>query len=86
MRAEYRKSPRDPTNRSKLKTFQSKRAIKLRVFRKVRKDTWNKFANSLNSGTPTKKIWVKFRKINENYKPIIVPPLDSGGNIITSPD
>ena len=31
-------------------------------------------------------MWEKFRKVNRNYKPKIVLPLDRGGNIITSPD
>ena len=83
MRAEYRKHP---TNRSKLRTFQHKRAIKQRVFRKARKDTWSKLVNSLNSRTPTKKVWEQFRKVNRNYNPRIFPPLDRGGNIIISPD
>ena len=43
----------------------------------------NKF---INSRTPTKKVWEKFRKLNRNYKPRIVPPLDRGINIITLPD
>ena len=51
VRAEYRKHRRDSTNRTKLRTFECRRAIKQRVFRK---DTWNKFVNSLNSRTPTK--------------------------------
>ena len=28
----------------------------------------------------------KFREVNGNYKPRIVPSLDRGGNIITSPE
>ena len=52
---------------------------------KARKDTWQKFINSLNSRTPTK-VWDKFRKINENYKSRTIPPLERGGNIITSPE
>ena len=56
------------------------RAIKQRVFKKARKDTWNKFVNSLNSRTPTKKVCEKFRKVNGNYKPRIVSPLDRGKN------
>ena len=83
VRAEYRKQQRDPTNRTKLRTFQCRRVNKQRVFRKA---TWNKFVNSLNSRTPTKKVCEKFRKINGNYKPRIVRPLDRGGNIITSSD
>ena len=31
-------------------------------------------------------MWENFRKVNGNYKPRIFPPLDRGGNIITSPD
>ena len=31
-------------------------------------------------------MWEKFRKVNGNYKLRIVPPLDRGGNTITSPD
>ena len=46
----------------------------------------NKFVNSLNARTPTKKVWEKFRKLNKNYIPRIVPPLDRGGNIISSSD
>ena len=84
--ATYRKYWRDPTNRTKLRTFQHRRAIKQRVFRKARKDTWNKFVNSLNSRTPTKKVWEKFRKVNRNYKPRTVPPLNRWGKIITLPD
>ena len=55
-------------------------------FGKVGKDTWNKFMNSLNFRTPTKKMWDKFRKVNRNYIPKIIPPLERRGNIITSPD
>ena len=40
----------------------------------------------MNIRTPTKKVWDKFRKVNGNYKPRTVPPLERGGNIITSPD
>ena len=42
--------------------------------------------NSLNSKTPTKKVWNKFRKVNGNYKPIIIPPLERGRNTLASPD
>ena len=62
------------------------RAIKQRVFRKARKDALNKLVNSLNSRSPTKMVWDKFRKVNGNYKPRTKPPLERGGNIITSPD
>ena len=58
MRTEYRKHGRDTTNRTKLRKFKRKRAIKPlnREFSgKPKKDTWNKFVNSLNSRTPTKK-------------------------------
>ena len=41
--------------------------------------------NSLNSRTPSKKVWDKFRKVNGNYKPRIIQTLESGGNIIISP-
>ena len=57
-----------------------------RVFRKVRKNTWNKFINSLNFRTPTKEVWDKFKKVIKNYKPRIISPLESEGNIITSPE
>ena len=80
VRAEYRKHQRNPTNRTKLKSFQCRRAIKHRFFRK---NTWNKF---VNFRTPTKKVKEKSRKVNGNYKPRIVLPLDSGENAITSPD
>ena len=56
---------------------------KERVFKK---DTWNKFVNSLNIRTPAKKVWDKFRKVNGNYNPRIVLPLEKGRSIITSPD
>ena len=45
MRVKYRKHCRDPTNAFKLIPFQRRRAIKQRIFRKARKDTWNKFMN-----------------------------------------
>ena len=83
---EYRKHQRDPTNTNKLRSFQRRRAIKQRVFRKARKDTWNKFVNSLSSRTPTKKVWEKFKKVNGNYKPRIISPIERGGSIITTPD
>ena len=86
MRAEYRKYRRDPTNTTKLRSFQRRRAIKQRVSRKTKKGTWNKFVNSLNSRIPTKKVWDKFRRVNGNYKLRTIPPLKRGGNIITSPD
>ena len=66
-----------------LRTFQHRIVMKQRFFRKARKDTWNKF---INSRTLTKKVWEKFRKVNRNFKPRIVPPLDRRENIITSPD
>ena len=53
---------------------------------KARKDTWNKFINSLNSRTPTKKAWEKFRKVNGNYKPRRIPPIEKGGSIISTPN
>ena len=62
------------------------RAIKQRVFKKARKNTWNKFVNSLNSKILNNNVWEKFRKVNRNYKPKIVPLLDRGGKIIISPD
>ena len=74
-----------PTNINKLRSFQRRRAIKQRTFRKARKDTWNKFVNSLNSRTPTKKVWEKFRKVNGNYKPRRIPPIEKGGSIISTP-
>ena len=37
MRAEYKKHQQDPTNRTKLRIFLRRRAIKQRVFRKARK-------------------------------------------------
>ena len=79
MRAEYRKHRRNPINRTKLRIFQCKRAIKQKVFGKARKHIWNKFIYSINSRTPTK-------KVNGNYKPRIVPPLDTRRNIITTHD
>ena len=42
--------------------------------------------SSLNTRTPTKKVWDKFRKVNGNYKPRTIPPLEREGNIITSPE
>ena len=86
MRAEYRKHLQRPKNTSKLRSIQCRRAIKQRCFRKAKKDTWNTFLNSLNSRTPTKKVWDKLRKVNRNYKPRKIPLLERGGNIITSPD
>ena len=50
---------------------------------KIRKDTWNKF---VNSRTPTKYTWDKFKKVNRNYKPRKIPPLERGGNTNNSPD
>ena len=81
VRVEYRNHQRDPTNRTKLISFQHRRAIKLRVFIIVKK-----FVNSLNSRTPTKKLWDKFKKLNGNYKPRIIQRLKRGGNTITSPN
>ena len=66
----------ETTNTTKLRSFQCRRTIKQRVFRKARKDTWNKFVNSLNSKTQTKKVWNKFRKVTGNYKPRTVSPLE----------
>ena len=86
MRAEYRKHHRDLTNTTKLRSFQHWRTIKQSIFRKARKDTWNKFVNSLNSRTPTKKVWGKFRKLSRNYKPGTTPSLERRGNIITCPE
>ena len=40
--------------------------------------------SSLNSRTPTKKVWDKFRKVNGNYKPRTVLSLKRGGNKMTS--
>ena len=37
-------------------------------------------------GTPTKKAWDKFRKVNGNYKPRTISPLERGGNIIILPE
>ena len=51
-----------------------------RIFRKARKDTWNKFVNSLNSRTPG------INSGNGNNKPRTIPPLERGGNLITSPE
>ena len=51
--AEYRNYCRDPTNTTKLISFQHRRAIKQSL-------------NSLNSRTPTMKVWDKFRKVKEN--------------------
>ena len=56
------------------------------TFRKARKVTWNKFVNSLNSRTPTKKVWEKFKKVSGNYKPRIIPPIERGGSKISRPD
>ena len=84
MKAEYRKHRREPTNRTELRSFQCERAIKLKVFRKARKDTCNKFVRSLNSRTPTKKVWDKFKKVNRNYIPRIRTPVRRGKKIIVS--
>ena len=83
---EYRTHRRDPTNINKLRSFQCRRAIKQRVFRKTRKDTWSKFVNSLNSRTPTKKVWEKFRKVDGNFKPRRIPTIEKGGNTISTSD
>ena len=56
VRAEYREHHRDPTNTTKLWLFKRRRAIKQRVFMKARKNTRNKFVNSLNSRIPNKKV------------------------------
>ena len=42
--------------------------------------------NSLNSRTPTKNVWDKFRNITGNYKSRTIPQLETRKNIITSPD
>ena len=86
MRAEYRTHRRNPTNTTKLRLFHRRKAIRQKTFRKARKDTWNKFVNSLNSKNPTKKVLDKFKKVNRNYKPRKIPPLAKGRNIITTPD
>ena len=46
---------------------------------KLEKIQWDKFVNSLNARTPTKRVLYKFKKINRNYKPKTVPPLERGG-------
>ena len=76
----------NPTNINKLRSFQRRRAMKQKVFRKTRKDTWNKFINLLNSRTSTKKVWEKFKKVNGNYKPRRIPPIEKGGSIISTSD
>ena len=72
MRAEFRKHWRGPI-KTKLRSFQYKRAIKQRFFRKSRKETWQNFINSLNIRTPTKKVCDKLKKFNgkdvKRYKP-----------------
>ena len=62
LKVEYKNHHRDLTYTFKLKSFQRGKAIKHRVFRENRMDTWNKSVNSLNSITPTKEVWNKFRK------------------------
>ena len=41
--------------------------------KKARKEKWQNFVNSLNDKALTKKMWDKFKKINESYIPRIVP-------------
>ena len=86
VRAEYRKHCRNPANTTKRRSFQHRRVIKQRVFRKTRKDTGTYFVNSLSSRTPIEKVWDKFRKVNGNYKSRTIPPMERRGNIISSPD
>ena len=43
VRADYRKDRQGPTNKTNLKSFQHKRAIKQRVFCKASKETWSYF-------------------------------------------
>ena len=66
VRTEYRKYCKDPKNTTKLRSFQHRRAIKKRVFRKAKRNTPNKFVNSLNFRTPNKVVRDKFRKVNWN--------------------
>ena len=42
--------------------------------------------NSLSSRTPTKKVWEKFKEVDGNCKPRMIPPMERGGRIITTPD
>ena len=76
VRAEYRKHHRDQTKTTKLRLFQCRRVIK---------QSFKESQNSLNPRTPTKKVQDKFRKVNRNYKPRTIPPLERGETIITSP-
>ena len=69
MRARYRNDQRVPIDKTKLRSFQRKRVIKQRVFKKAQKKTWQEFVNSLNA---RKKRWGKFKKVNGNYKNRIV--------------
>ena len=84
-RAEYKKLRKDPNNKNKIRSFQRRRAIKQREFRRARKDSWHKYINSLNARTPTKKVWERLKKINRNYTPRPISPLESGGRTITQP-
>ena len=44
------------------------------------------FCTALNFRTSTKKVMDKFKKLNRNYKPRIISPLEREENTITSPD
>ena len=61
-RAKYKKFRKDPNNKDKIQSFQRRRAIKQREFRRARKDSWHKYINSLNARTPTKKVWERLKK------------------------
>ena len=58
--AERKKLLKDLNNKNKIRSFQRRRAIKQKEFRRARKVSWHKYINSLNARTPTRKVWERF--------------------------
>ena len=83
-RSAFRKMKNNPTV-SNIITYKRRSAIKRKVYKNARKQSWIKYISTLTSRTPTKQVWHKLKKIEGKFNPKPQPILQKDGQIIKDP-
>ena len=65
--------------------YKRRQAIKRRIYKEARRQSWINYISTLTSRTPTKQVWEKIRKINGKYIPTPQPSLLVNDNYISDP-
>ena len=83
VRSAYRRMTRNPTPVT-INIYKRRLALKTRVYKKAKINSWRSYISNLNARTPSSKVWQKIKKINGHYTPRPAPTLSVNGNHLTS--